>query len=133
VWPNLGAALRRLRFAEGGTVPILRDAFKSGKLRNKSGKRRMWIDALCINQADLHERSQQVSFMKEIHDRAGDVIVWLGEDLGYALKAISLIQKVAEIAHKEDEYTYPRRSLIPHETIKPRDDLPQPIILIGNV
>jgi Heterokaryon incompatibility protein (HET) len=38
------------------------------------------VDLLCINQADLQERSQQVSLMKYIYASAMKVIVWLGED-----------------------------------------------------
>jgi hypothetical protein len=38
----------------------------------------LWIDQLCINQADFPERSQQVKLMREIYRAAGHVIVWLG-------------------------------------------------------
>lgn len=39
----------------------------------------VWIDALCINQADVAERSQQVSMMRDIYSSAERVIIWLGE------------------------------------------------------
>lgn len=39
-----------------------------------------WIDALCINQADLEERSAQVQIMPQIYTKASCVIVWLGDD-----------------------------------------------------
>lgn len=54
----------------------------------------LWIDAICINQSDLQERSAQVSIMKEIYHNAQLVYVWLGghtSDLG---RAIVLIQKL---------------------------------------
>ena len=38
----------------------------------------LWIDALCINQNDLKEKSEQVLRMKEIYASASLVIVWLG-------------------------------------------------------
>ena len=38
----------------------------------------LWIDALCINQDDLKEKSEQVLRMKEIYASATLVIVWLG-------------------------------------------------------
>ncbi|RDW64575.1 hypothetical protein BP6252_10226 [Coleophoma cylindrospora] len=38
----------------------------------------VWIDALCINQADNEERSQQVQMMGDIFKGAGTVFVWLG-------------------------------------------------------
>ena len=38
----------------------------------------LWIDALCINQNNLKEKSEQVLRMKEIYASASLVIVWLG-------------------------------------------------------
>lgn len=40
----------------------------------------IWIDQICINQDDLHERGHQVSIMKQIFSHAKEVIVWLGEE-----------------------------------------------------
>ena len=39
-----------------------------------------WIDSLCINQADLLERSSQVRMMGDIFRNAQYVLVWLGTD-----------------------------------------------------
>ncbi|KAI9929628.1 hypothetical protein ASPWEDRAFT_172709 [Aspergillus wentii DTO 134E9] len=37
-----------------------------------------WIDAICINQKDVAERSAQVKIMSQIYTKAAQVIVWLG-------------------------------------------------------
>jgi hypothetical protein len=37
-----------------------------------------WIDALCINQNDQHERSRQVALMRDIYMVADDVVAFLG-------------------------------------------------------
>lgn len=57
---------------------------------------RLWIDALCINQADLEERSQQVKLMPRLYSGAEIVLAWLGAeeestlDLGiYILKQLT--------------------------------------------
>lgn len=50
-------------------------------LRLKSGIRRLWADAICINQNDRDERGNQVSIMKEIYSRARSVQVWLDVEL----------------------------------------------------
>lgn len=39
----------------------------------------LWIDAICINQNDLQERSSQVQMMGDIFTRSGGLIIWLGE------------------------------------------------------
>ncbi|KAH8598377.1 heterokaryon incompatibility protein-domain-containing protein [Bisporella sp. PMI_857] len=38
-----------------------------------------WIDAVCINQDDVVERSEQITRMKEIYEEAHDIVIWLGE------------------------------------------------------
>lgn len=40
----------------------------------------IWIDAFCINQSDLKERSSHVQLMGEIYSLASDVLVWLGPE-----------------------------------------------------
>ncbi|KAH8885373.1 HET-domain-containing protein [Thozetella sp. PMI_491] len=49
-------------------------------LRYDDKKRTMWIDAICINQADDNERSQQVRRMSKIYELADRVVVWLGTE-----------------------------------------------------
>jgi hypothetical protein len=52
---NLRAALRRLRYP--------------------SRPRKLWIDAICVNQG-LNERSQQVRVMSQIYSKARQVVIW---------------------------------------------------------
>jgi hypothetical protein len=40
----------------------------------------VWVDALCINQADLNERAAQVARMNDIYARAWHVVIWLGTE-----------------------------------------------------
>lgn len=39
----------------------------------------LWVDSICINQADLAERSQQVKLMGQVYLKAAFVLIWLGE------------------------------------------------------
>ena len=41
----------------------------------------LWIDAICINQADLDERASQVQLMKQIYSKAQTVRIWLDHDI----------------------------------------------------
>jgi hypothetical protein len=47
-------------------------------LRSSTKPVDIWVDALCINQTDNQERSQQVRQMLNIYKNARSVIVWLG-------------------------------------------------------
>lgn len=43
-----------------------------------------WIDAICIQQANIRERNHQVAMMGDVYTRAAEVIVWLGaEDIPF--------------------------------------------------
>jgi len=52
------------------------------RLRQPTKPRRLWVDALCINQEDIQERNAQVKRMKEIFALAERVILWLGNGDG---------------------------------------------------
>ncbi|EKG14521.1 Heterokaryon incompatibility [Macrophomina phaseolina MS6] len=43
--------------------------------------RTIWIDAICINQKDVAEKSSQVAMMKDVYSNCRQGILWLGEDL----------------------------------------------------
>ncbi|KAK7981425.1 hypothetical protein PG988_003663 [Apiospora saccharicola] len=76
--PNLAAALRQLRLPDK--------------------ERRMWVDALCINQADIAERSSQVQLMHDIYRRAYRVIVWLGSERENSKIAVDVLRYLGEQA-----------------------------------
>lgn len=65
------------------------------KLRRPVGERRLlWVDAVCINQDDIVERSYEVLRMRDIYERAARVVIWLGEagpDSGLAVSHVSLL------------------------------------------
>ncbi|KAJ4014223.1 hypothetical protein NW766_006475 [Fusarium irregulare] len=47
-------------------------------LRQPHEDRILWVDALCIDQSNIKERSHQVNHMGEIYRKCENVIVWLG-------------------------------------------------------
>ena len=59
-------------------TPSLVSALKS--LRYDDKPRQLWVDAICINQQDAEETSNQVSLMAYIMERATEVCIWLGEE-----------------------------------------------------
>lgn len=52
---------------------------------------RIWVDAICINQKDLSERSSQVKLMREVYYTAQEVRVWLGESTPKTMKFFEYI------------------------------------------
>ena len=53
----------------------------------------LWIDAICINQSDLVEKSSQVTMMGKIFQKARSAIVWLGPPEQAVVNALTLASK----------------------------------------
>ncbi|KAK0719137.1 heterokaryon incompatibility protein-domain-containing protein, partial [Lasiosphaeris hirsuta] len=53
---------------------------------------RLLVDAICINQSDLDERSQQVSIMRNIFQAAKEVIVWIGPESDQSDGPVDMVQ-----------------------------------------
>ena len=78
-------------------VPILIDehpfevtenlALALRSLRQPENDWTFWIDAICVNQENLDERSAQVRLMKDIYQSAPTVVSWLGEKDEHAVRA----------------------------------------------
>jgi hypothetical protein len=60
--------------------------------RKLAEQRPLWIDAICINQADESERNQQVTLMTEIYSRASEVLIRYGKDDTGAQSAVEMVQ-----------------------------------------
>ncbi|KAH8725796.1 heterokaryon incompatibility protein-domain-containing protein [Phaeosphaeriaceae sp. PMI808] len=52
-------------------------------LRYKWLPRYLWIDAICINQRNMEEKSQQVNQMGDIYRKSGRTLIWLGSSKIY--------------------------------------------------
>ncbi|KAH7145402.1 heterokaryon incompatibility protein-domain-containing protein [Dactylonectria estremocensis] len=69
----------------------LHDALKH--LRPHSGQpRKIWADAICIDQSSVEERSQQVALMRTIYVQADSVLVWLGMSTEWTRKAFTMFK-----------------------------------------
>jgi hypothetical protein len=73
---NLAAGLRQLRFLD----------------RN----RRLWVDAICINQKDNDEKGLQVALMAQVFRNAECVLVWLGVGNSAIYEAIEFLKAAAD-------------------------------------
>ncbi|KAF2855515.1 HET-domain-containing protein [Plenodomus tracheiphilus IPT5] len=106
-----------------------------------STTQRLWIDQLCINQADDVEKSIQVGLMSEIYKRATRVIVWLGQEdensrlgkqwLGAFDKLIPTLNLRERVAIDSPEYSPDIRKMILMDTFTSPDTSPIWLPAIG--
>jgi hypothetical protein len=67
------------------------------QLRERGFRNAIWIDAICINQADVNERDSQVSIVGRIYEMAENVLVWLGRGTEGTEETLQLVQRIADI------------------------------------
>jgi len=82
---------------EGGNVPITANLLAAlKKLRLRSESRYLWMDAICIDQKNLKERSEQAQLIKEIYSRATRVVIWIGGEGPSPSQAFDLLGDLAK-------------------------------------
>lgn len=76
------------------------------------GKRDLpvWIDAICINQADDLEKGHQVAMMAEIYSKASEVLIWLGDaddSTESGIEAINAVVTARSNGTRVDQHFFP--------------------------
>lgn len=54
----------------------------------------LWIDAVCINQADANEKAVQIPLMHQIYSKAKSVVVWMGPAIPQTLAFMADFDRV---------------------------------------
>lgn len=108
VWGDPGSETEIL--LNGQVFPVRRNlAFALTDLRLADRPRRLWIDAICINQGDHEERSSQVLLMRQIYQNASRVVILPGNSTPENVSALNLLRSVNEMI-PYNEYEMPSQS-----------------------
>lgn len=106
VWKD-GAGTEPI-WVEGKAASVTLSLFGAlEQLRLVDSERTLWIDAICINQSDASEKTQQVDMMRRIYSQCKQCNIWLGPlgeiSLVDARLAIDTLAWVAgDMAHRPD-------------------------------
>ncbi|TDZ33045.1 Heterokaryon incompatibility protein 6, OR allele [Colletotrichum spinosum] len=77
---------------------LIRKNLHSALLALKNAQRHIvWVDAVCINQADEEERTAQVWQMKQIYSDAQSVKVWLGDATATSYRGLMFLRRFQRI------------------------------------
>ena len=78
------------------TLPVTQNLAEALQyFRYQDKPRTLWIDAICVDQQNLKERSQQVKRMVDIYSKAVRVVVWLGPESDDSSLAMGCFDKIA--------------------------------------
>ncbi|KAI0914902.1 heterokaryon incompatibility protein-domain-containing protein [Ustulina deusta] len=89
---NLETALRYLRYPVPSSVPGTEIPPPNNE---PCGKRTIWIDAICVDQENSKERSQQIRKMDKIFGSALKVLAWLGSARDESDSAMDFVKRIA--------------------------------------
>lgn len=89
-------------------------------LRCNDRPRTLWVDALCINQEDLGERSDQVANMNLIYSLATATIVYLGDEDEHTAGGFDMLRMFAQNLHF-DQYPIWRADIRNKPSLMPSD------------
>jgi hypothetical protein len=92
----------------GGHLKItynLDTALRHIRLRDRT--RVLWIDAVCINQSDDVEKSDQVAQMRDVYEFASTVLVWLGNEGLHSETGLKLLEDLLHKTYVRDRDQYP--------------------------
>ncbi|KAF7560263.1 hypothetical protein G7046_g3888 [Stylonectria norvegica] len=59
--------------------------------------RRLWIDAICLNQKDEMEKAKQIPLMRNIYKMAAAVEIWLGPESHTTAKNLAFFWKLSRL------------------------------------
>lgn len=92
---------------DGAAIPVAWNLARALEyLRDQQGSevRRIWIDAVCINQEDEKERGHQVAMMRSVYRKADCVRIWINApDLEEESKAVAAFKNF-EFGTKESKF-----------------------------
>jgi hypothetical protein len=63
----------------------------------------LWADAICINQSDVTEKTEQVRLMRHVYIQADMVIIWLGQEQADDQVGLDLALKLYELLEEPKE------------------------------
>ena len=86
---------------DGKRFAVRTNLFELLSKLSKTQQGLLWVDAVCINQASLHERNHQVGLMGKIYSQATNVLVWLGGDVYGVNKVLSVLKDLDELSSKD--------------------------------
>lgn len=74
------------------------------RFRARNKPRHLWIDAVCLDQTNGKEKTQQIPLMGRIYGEAKDVCIWLGEEDRMTAKVFTLLRTLSQLPEIQPQW-----------------------------
>lgn len=116
-----------------GVVEFMFDVTKNcaaalRRLRKPDEVRTLWIDAICIDQSEVEERTHQLSLIPKIYATASRVMIYLGPSTEQTDTALTWIRDIDNPVKDKESWNVP-----PDKSPKPEEDVKTAIRDLFNV
>ncbi|KAK3989394.1 het-domain protein, partial [Cladorrhinum sp. PSN332] len=108
VWGNTDPCNMRLL----GSLRMLVQRLAQEKNSLPQPKKLVWVDAICINQADDDEKSRQVTKMRDIYHSAAQTVAYLGDERDDSKVFMWFMSRIAQQFGREMEKSFGKKALI---------------------
>ncbi|KAI1103164.1 HET-domain-containing protein [Jackrogersella minutella] len=114
---GVNAKRRHNILCNGRPLPVTENLLNClTQLKRGHYDREIWVDAICINQANQAERSEQVSIMADIYLSAECVHVWLGPSDASTKLAHKLVGRLSKLSEEDLRTIVPQSYEYKHNT-----------------
>ena len=91
-----------------------------------------WIDAICVNQADIEEKTQQVKMMRSVYEKAALVRIWLGPASNDTERAVILLSQTYQVLMAKQQNPDPAEAYISLISMGFGDATLEDVFMLGN-
>lgn len=102
VWGPVGPNKRVIELSgQQGGVEITENCYQAlWHIQQQFGSLTIWVDSICINQQDEHEKEEQIPLMRQIYSMAQSVYIWLGPGSDATDSAIRHLRKRVKLGRR---------------------------------
>ena len=93
-------------YSAEGFIQVTENLWEAlSRYRKADGLITLWVDAVCIDQANIQERSHQISLMRRIYSESKRILIWLGLESPSDRSAFEFITRIIDLILEKGDFS----------------------------